>query len=347
MAEAQKNLIAPLVEGVPLSGRHKAAILMLAIPDDYVAKIFGKLDEIEVLELSQLMANLGSVSAERVEQVFIEFVEKTGSSAMVTGSLSTTEMLLSKVFSADKVAQIMEELRGPAGRTMWDKLNNVDEKSLASYLRNEHPQTAAVILSRLKPDHVAKVLTLLTDEFALNIMTRILRMENVQRDVLQNIEDTLRSEFIANFARTSQKDAHEKLAEVFNFFDRTTETRFMDQLERLNRESAEKIRSLMFTFVDMIKLDSAGVQTLLRVVDKTRLALALKGANENIKTLFLNNMSERAAKLLREDMEGMGMVRLRDVEEAQMDVVNQAKMLADKGEIIIHLAESEDEQLIA
>lgn len=329
-----------------LTGRQKAAIFMLALPENVVVKIFSELDELEVLELSQVMASLGKIPSEHVEKLFLEFVEKAGSPATVTGSLSSTEQLLLKIFPQEKVNQIMSELRGPAGKNMWEKLNNVDEKSLAQYLRNEHPQTIAVILSKIRPDHAAKIFSLFPDELSLDIMNRTIRMDSVQRDVLMNIEETLKSEFISNFAKAQKKDPHERMAEVFNFFDRATEGKFMEALERENAESAEKIRSLMFTFTDMVKLDAAGIQAVLKGADKSKLALALKGANEDIKKLFFDNMSERAGKLMREDMEGLGMVRLKEVDAAQMEIVAQTKELIDRGEVTIQLTGGEDEQLI-
>lgn len=345
MAEPVKKSSKKSYDPDRLTGREKAAILMLSMPTEQVTKIFAELDELEVMELTQAMVELGNVPATTVEKILLEFAERSGSTTNVKGSLTSTEMLLAKIFPPDKVAQIMSEIRGPAGRTMWDKLNNVDEKSLAGFLKNEHPQTVAVIMTRLKADHTAKIFQMLPEDFAMDVMARQIRMSNVQRDVLQNIEETLRSEFISNFARSQQKDPHEMLAEIFNYFDRTTEARFMENMEKINPESAERIRSLMFTFVDMVKLNPAGIQTVLRVADKTKLALALKGASEEIKEMFFNNMSERAGKLLKEDMESLGMVRLKDVDEAQMTIVAQTKILIDKGEVVLQLGE-EDEQLI-
>ncbi len=347
---AEQSVPVPTPEAAPpvinLTGLQKAATFLLAIPDAHVQRIFKELDEIEIMELTQAMASLGKVRANDVENIFLEFVDKSGSSANLVGSMTSTESLLMKVFDSDKVSQIMEEIRGPAGRTMWDKLNNVDEKALAGFLKNEHPQTIAVVLSKVKPEHAAKVFALFPEELAMDIMNRTINMENVGRDVLNNIEKTLKSEFIANFARADKKDPHERLAEVFNFFDRPTEGRLMEALERQNEEAAEKVRSLMFTFPDLVKLDSTGIQTLLRVADKTKLGLALKGANDEIKDLFFNNMSERAAKLLREDMEALGMVKLRDVDEAQMVIVSQTKDLVDKGEIEISQGGDDSDQLI-
>jgi flagellar motor switch protein FliG len=165
----------------------------------------------------------------------------------------------------------------------------------------------------------------------------------VQKEVLDDVERTLRTEFMSNLARTSRRDAHEMMAEIFNNLDRNTESRFLAALEERNRDSAERIKALMFTFEDLSKLDPSGVQTLLRVVDKPKLGLALKGASETLRDLFFTNMSERAAKIMREDMAAMGPVRLRDVDEAQMYMVQVAKDLAARGEIVMAEGKGEDE----
>ncbi|MCW9034380.1 MAG: flagellar motor switch protein FliG, partial [Rhodospirillales bacterium] len=241
------------------------------------------------------------------------------------------------------VEQIMEEIRGPAGRTMWDKLNNVNESVLANYFKNEYPQTVAVVLSKIKSDHSARVLSVLPETFAMEVITRMLRMESVQKEILDSVEKTLRTEFMSNLARAAKKEPHEMMAGIFNNFDRNTEARFMSALEERNRESAEKIQSLMFTFNDLIRIDAAGIQMMLRQVEKDRLGMALKGANDEVKDLFFNNMSERAGKMMKEDMEAMGPVRLSDVDEAQAEIVGVAKQLAESGEIVISEGGDEDE----
>ena len=185
----------------------------------------------------------------------------------------------------------MEEIRGPAGRTMWDKLGNVNETVLANYLKNEYPQTVAVVLSKIKPEHAARVLARLPEEFALEVVQRMLRMESVQKDILDKVERTLRVEFMSNLARTAKRDAHEHMAEIFNNFDRQTESRFITALEERSRDCAERIKALMFTFEDLGKLDPGSIQTLLRHVEKDKLALALKGATDTLRDVFFSNMS--------------------------------------------------------
>jgi flagellar motor switch protein FliG len=179
----------------------------------------------------------------------------------------------------------------------------------------------------------------------MEVITRMLRMESVQKDVLDDIERTLRNEFMNNLARTNRRDPHEAMAEIFNNLDRASESKFMTALEERSHESADKIKSLMFTFEDLGKLQGAAIQAILRVADKAKLPVALKGSSEAIKELFFSNMSERAGKLLREDIAALGPTRLRDVEEAQTSLVAVAKDLAAKGEIVI-ASENEEDELV-
>ena len=326
-----------------LTGSQKAALLLLSVGEESASKLFALMHDDEIREISQTMANLGTVSATVVERLFVEFADGISSTGSLTGTFESTERLLMKVLDKSKVDQIMEEIRGPAGRTMWDKLSNVNESVLANYLKNEYPQTVAVVLSKVKSDHASRVLALLPEAFAMEVIMRMLRMESIQKDVIDDVERTLRNEFLSNLARSSRRDAHELIAEIFNNLDRNTEQRFIAALEERNRDSAEKVKSLMFTFEDLGKLDPGGVQTLMRSVDKAKLTVALKGASEAVRDLFLSNMSERASKMLKEDMAAMGPVRLKDVEESQMSMVNLAKELAAKGELVLADSKGEDE----
>jgi flagellar motor switch protein FliG len=249
-----------------------------------------------------------------------------------------------KALPKDRVTQIMEEIRGPAGRTMWDKLGNVSEEILASYLKNEYPQTVAVVLSMVKADHSARVLTLLPDSFAMEVVMRMLRMESIQKDVLERVERILRQEFMSNLARASRQDSHQLIAEIFNNFDRKAETRFLAGLEERSRESAEKVKSQMFTFLDLVRVTPTGLQILLRQIDKEKLPIALKGAPEAIRNLFLAQLSERAGKMLRDDIAALGPVKLKDVEDAQASIANLAKELASNGEI--EISTGSDERMI-
>ncbi len=327
-----------------LNGVQRAAILMLALGEDQCARLFGMMHEDELKDISAAMAQLGSVRAETVERLCLDFADNMGSAGNLVGSFESTERLLQKALPRDRAAQIMEEIRGPAGRTMWDKLGNVNESVLANYLKNEYPQTVAVVLSKVRPEHAARVLSLQPDSFAMEVVMRMLRMESVQKDVLDGVEKTLRAEFMSNLARSTRRDAHEMMAEIFNNLDRQSEGRFLAALEERNREASERIKSLMFTFDDLARLTPQSVQMLLRSIEKDKLPIALKGASEKLRELFLGSMSDRAGKMLREEIEGLGPVRVRDVDEAQASIVQLAKELSAQG--TIEISSGKDEELI-
>ena len=326
------------------TGPQKAAVLMLALGDEHCARLFNMMHEDEIKEVSCAMAQLGPVRADLVESLCQHFTTSLGMSGSLVGNFESTERLLQKSLPRERVSQIMEEIRGPAGRTMWDKLGNVNEAVLANYLKNEYPQTVAVVLSKVRADHAARVLSLLPESFALEVVMRMLRMESIQRDVLDGVERTLKAEFMSNLARSTRRDAHEMMAEIFNNLDRQAETRFLAALEERNRDAAERIKALMFTFDDLSRLTPPSMQVLLRNVDKEKLPLALKGASEKLRSMFFKCLSERAGKMLQEDIEALGPVKLRDVDEAQAIIVLAAKELAQTGEL--DMGSGKDEEMI-
>src|SRR6185437_8924768 len=272
-----------------LTGPERVAVLMLALGEQHGSKVWSMLDDDELRQISIVMSTIGTVEAELVENLLLEFVSRMSASGALMGNYDATERLLQSYLPPERVGNIMDEIRGPAGRNMWEKLSNV------------------------------------------------------QKEVLERVEQTLRTEFMSNLSQTRRRDAHEVMAEIFNNFDRQTETRFLTALEEENRESAERIKTLMFTFDDLIKLDTGSAQTLMRNVDKDKLGVALKSANEEVRGFFLGNMSSRAGKMLLDDMAAMGPVRLRDVDEAQALLVNLAKDLAAKGEIMLSKNRADDE----
>ena len=318
-----------------LKGDEKAAVLLLALGPDFGKPIFDELDEIEIRQISRAMVRLGAITQQMLDELLIEFVTSVSSTGSISGNPDSTEALLLSFLPSERVDTIMEEIRGPAGRNMWEKLSNVQEDILANYLKNEYTQTIAVVLSKISTEHASRVLSVMNEDLALDVVQRILDLDPVQKEILEKIESTLRTEFMSTLSHTQRRDSHEQMAEIFNSFDRQTEARFMTSLEDSNRDSAERIKELMFTFEDLSRLDSTAIQALLQVVDKKDTGLALKGANDAIKEFFFSNMSARAAKLLKDDMEAMGPVRLKDVDEAQGRIVAAAKDLAAKGEIII------------
>jgi len=318
-----------------ITGPQRAAVLMLALGEQHAGKIFNMLDDDELKEISVAMSELGMVQADAVEHLLLEFVSQMSASGALVGNYDATERLLQQFLPAERVGGIMEEIRGPAGRNMWEKLANVREEVLANYLKNEYPQTVAVVLSKLGPEHAARVLAILPEDLALDCVNRMLVLESVPKDVAELVEQTLRSEFMSSLSQTRRRDAHEVMAEIFNNFDRPTETLFMAALEVSNGDAAERIKQLMFTFDDLVRLDAVSAQRLMRHVDRDKLAIALKGSSDPVRQFFFSNMSSRAGKMLVKEMEDMGPVRARDVEDARAMLVNAAKTLAAEGEIQI------------
>ena len=329
-----------------LKGDEKAAALLLALGPDYGRPIFDELDELEIKQLSRAMVRLGPITQEMLDDLMVEFVTTISSNGSLSGNTDSTERLLLSFLTQERVDAIMEEIRGPAGRNMWEKLSNVQADVLAAYLKNEYPQTIAVVLSKIAPEHASKVLAVLPEELAMDVVQRMLGLDPVQKEILEKIEATLRTEFMSTLNHTKRRDSHEQMAEIFNSFDRQTEARFLTGLEENSRDDAERIKALMFTFEDLAKLEASAIQTLLARMDKKELALSLKGASEGVKEVFFENMSSRSAKLLREDMQAMGPVRLKDVDEAQGRMVATAKDMAAKGEIVI-LKTKADDQMVA
>ena len=328
-----------------LTGDEKAAVLLLSLGPDYGRPILEELDEVEIKILSRTMVRLGPITQDMLDSLFAEFVTGVSANGTVAGNSDSTQRLLLSFLPPDRVDAIMEEIRGPAGRNMWEKLSNVQEDILATYLKNEYPQTIAVVLSKIDTEHASKVLAALPEELAMNVVKRMLSLDPVPKEILEKIEQTLRTEFMSTLSHSKRRDSHEQMAEIFNAFDRQTEARFLTALEENDREGAERIKSLMFTFEDLQRLEPSAIQALLAKVEKKDLALSLKGANEPIREFFYSNMSARASKLLRDDMDTMGPVRLKDVDEAQGRMVSTAKDLAAKGEILIMKSKADDQMV--
>jgi flagellar motor switch protein FliG len=326
-----------------MTGPQRAAVILLVLGEEHGKKIWSEFDDEEIRIITRAMAELGTVDSDDVERLMLDFVGKLSSAGAVTGSFDRTISLLEKILPTDQVAMIMEEIRGPAGRNMWQKLGNIDAVVLANFLKNEYPQTIAVILSKIRPDHAANVLRNLPNDLSTEVVGRMLRLESVQKEALDHIENTLRTEFVATLTQTRRRDPHEMMAEIFNGFDRQTEMRFLSALDASNQESAARIRALMFTFEDLGKLDPAGLQTLMRQVDKDTLTRALKGASQAMRDFFFSAMSQRAVKNMQDDIQSLGPLRLKEVDEAQQKLVALTKDLADKGEIVLSKGNAEDE----
>ncbi len=327
-----------------LRGPERAAVIMLALGEENAKPLWELFDDEELREVTLAISRLGSVTSDMVEDLLGDFVESFSQTGPVIGSVESARKLLANVLPSDKVENILDEIKGPAGRTMWDKLGNVNPVTLSHYLAKEHPQTVAVILSRIRPEHAAQVISVMSAEMAEETINRMLSLGPVQKDVLEEIENTLRTEFLNAITQSPVHDTHEMMAEIFNNFDREKEQQFMESLELKNPGAAEHIKSLMFVFENILQINDHDVQILLRYLDKSILGIALKGASENLRNHFFNNMSERAAKILKDDMDIMRPLRAREIDSAQQKIVEIAKKLSDNNEI--YLSSQDDDEVI-
>ncbi len=318
-----------------LSGAEKTAIVFLTLGEERGSRLMERLDEDEIRMVSRAMAGLGNVTSNLVEALIRGFAERFANAGSVMGTFESTERMLLKFLPGDRDTEIMGEIRGPAGRTMWEKMSNVNEGVLANYLKSEYPQTTAVVLSKIRPEHAAKVLPMLPPRLRFEVIERMIQLEAVQREVLMDVEATLHAEFMTNYARSHGHDAHERMADIFNRVDRDTLQEILSDLDRELPESAQRIKQLMFTFEDLMRLDQGALQTVIRKCDPGQLAIALKGAEPAHRERFLSAMSDRGRLIMEDEIDNMGPMRLRDVHEAQAEVVQVAKGLADDGVILI------------
>ncbi|MGQ9369338.1 flagellar motor switch protein FliG [Azospirillum sp. ST 5-10] len=325
-----------------LNGAEKSAIIFLALGEERGSRLMERLDDDEIRIVSRAMATLGNVTSNLVESLLRVFTERFAKTGSVIGSYDSTERMLTRFLPSDRVAEIMGEIRGPAGRTMWEKMSNVNETVLANYLAGEYPQTAAVILSKMRPEHAAKALVLLPQAVRGEVIERMIQIESVQREVLLDIESILHNEFMANYARTHGNDSLERMADIFNRIDRDTMAEIFSDLEPALPEPTQRIKQLMFTFEDLMRLDRVSLQTVIRRCDTGQLAIALKGAQAAQREHFLSVLSERARLILLDEIENMGPLRMRDINDAQAEIVAMAKTLADDGVIVIPQSEDGD-----
>jgi flagellar motor switch protein FliG len=321
----------------------KAAIVMMALDDERLQRIFGRLAEDEVRRLSFAMSSLGRVDVGMVEVTLAELKAEVGQTCNIIGNVETTEKLLRRLMSPEKADELIEEIQGPNGKNIWEKLSHIPPAMLAGYLRNEYPQTAAAILSQLPAQHAARVLRLLPERLVGDVAVRMVRMNSVQRAVVTDIEETLKREFSSELSRSYGRDSTSVMAEILNRSSKDVLERVMAALETSEPEAAARVRRIMFTFDDLRRVDTATFGMLIAECPADKLPVALAGASTELRELFLSYMSERAGNLLREEMAMMPAPRHKVVEDAQAEIVALAKRMAEEGRIAI-IEEDEEEE---
>ena len=319
------------------NGIQKAAILLIALGPEKSASIFKHLKEDEIEELTLEIANTRSVSPQTKESVLNEFYQVCLAQQYIAeGGIGYAKELLDKALGSDKAQEVITKLTASLQVRPFEFVRKTDPSQVLNFIQDEHPQTIAMILSYLSPAQSAMILGALTPEKQADVAKRIAKMDRTSPDVIKEVERVLERKLSSlinqDYTIVGGVDA---IVGILNTVDRGTEKHIMESLEIEEPELADEIRKKMFVFEDILSLDDRAIQRVLRDVDNSDLALALKGATEEVQNVILNNLSKRLAVMIKEDMEYMGPVRMKDVEEAQQKIVNIIRKLEDSAEIVI------------
>ncbi|MBT3352620.1 MAG: flagellar motor switch protein FliG [Nitrospinaceae bacterium] len=322
-----------------LNGSEKAAVLLLNLGEDMAGKVLGEMGQDEIQHLGNYMASIGTLSQDLARAVNEEFLRKTISGAnkgLGVGNVASVRKLLESALGEDAAENLISNLSVPTEEAGIETLRLLDAKTIANFLKNEHPQTIALILAHLDAEKSAEVLSLMNEGIRGEVAYRMATLDRIPPSVINDLDTILGDELAASGSgQTQLVGGIHSVAEILNYVDKSNENLIVSKIDELNPELAEEIRNMMFTFDDLIFIDDRGIQQVLREVSNEDLTIALRGSGDEVKEKILENLSERAADMIREDLEAMGPVRLSDVEKAQQGITNTAKRLEDEGKIII------------
>jgi flagellar motor switch protein FliG len=327
-----------------LGGPQKAAILLLSMGEEFTADIFRQLDDNEIKQLGRAMTKISNVTPDTVQAVMREFVDRLGSPGdlRVRGD-NFLKNTIAKSIANDRAEGLLEEISSDAGPEPFSSLKSVDAKLLGNFIKNEHPQTIALILAHLDPDRAAEILGDFPDALQMDVVMRVADLDRVPREMIEEIERVLNEEITALGSLGTQKlGGAQTVAEILNQVDQATENTILSKIEEDRMELANDIRKLMFVFEDLINVDDRGIRAILKDVNNEELTVALKTASEDLKEKVFGNISERAADMIKEDLEVMGPVKLADVEKAQQSILRTAKKLESEGKVVIGKGGGED-----
>ena len=321
----------------PATGAERAALVLLALGEAHGGPIWNELSDDEIAVLTRAMARLGSIDQTYVTAALDLFQGELVTLSGLAGTPEAAGQIVAKVLPEPRALPHLERLRKPQGPDVWQQLGGLSDQVLADYLAGEHPQTAALILSRLAPPHAARVLARLEPEFSLDCLDRMMGTQEVDQAVLGAVEATLGTYLVAPNTGPAQPDPAVRVADIFNALDKRAGEDLLGRWQQAEPETADKVRGMMFTFDDFIKLPASVVQVLLRGLDKDTLGLALKGAPPEVRSFFLDQMSMRAARMLEDQMTGRGPIPRRMALEAQARIVAIARDLEKAGELSLQI----------
>jgi len=320
-----------------LTGSQRAAVLMVSLGTEDSARVMKEMPSADIEALTLEIARLGDVPSELRHQIF----EQVGKEAMtkenfVEGGLPYAHQVLERALGPDRARDIVNKIQGSVQTSGFEMLRNFETAHLVNFIRNEHPQTIALILAHLRTQQAAEVLSMLPPEAQPEIVSRLATMDDISADTISEIESVLNQNLVSVESQASTEvGGVQVVADIMKRLDRSLERNILSTLDRENPQISQQVKNLMFLFEDIQRIDDRGIQRLLKEVDTKELALALKAASEDLKSLIFRNMSERAVEILKEELDLMGPVKLKTVEEAQRHVIDAVRMLEEQGEIVI------------
>ena len=331
----------------PLNNRQKAAILLVALGPESASQIYQYLTPDEIESLTVEIARMGKVTADVRETIIEEFHELCVAQEFIAeGGIDAAREMLITAFGAERAGAIVDRVLQALQVMPFDFLKKADASQIITFIQNEHPQTIALIMAYLQPSQAAAILSGLPQELRAEVARRIATLDKTPPEVIREVESVLQRKLSSVVSTDfSHAGGVKSLVDVLNWVDRSTEKTILESLAESNPEIAEEVKKMMFVFEDIILLDDRAIQQVLKEVDTKELAIALKGVGENTQARIYKNMSERAAAMMKEEMEFMGPVRLRAVEESQQRIVNIIRKLEEAGEIIV--ARGGGEEMIA
>jgi len=319
-----------------LIGPQKAAILLLAMGEEFSSRIIKKLDEDDIKKLGEYMSQITFIPSDVLNRVVNEFIDKiTNDINVAVSGKEFIKQIVSKTLDDETANEILKLLGDKKNYIPFEDLNHIPADQVYKLIKNEHPQTIALILSYINQDKAAQILRLFPDELKYDIILRIVKMDQVQDDIIRELDETLKQDLTNVKVSRKNFDGIEAVANILNGVDRETEEKLLSKMDEEHSDLAEKIRQKMFVFEDLLYTDDRSFRTILQNVDNQTVAKALKTASEEMHQKVFSNLSERAAEMLKEDMEVMGPVRISEVEQAQQTIVKIAKKLEDEGKIVL------------
>jgi flagellar motor switch protein FliG len=337
------NQFVPLRKHRRMSGAQKSAILFLCLGEGRGGALMQQLEVVEIRQITTAISNMGEIDADVVEEILQEFDLKIGHEGGVFGSIEAARNLLNEFLPEDRVAEILQEINGNTIDNVWKDLSDLEEKQLLEFLCKEHNQTVAVILTRIRPEAAAKVLPMLGADRAPNLIERIMTMESLPTETIQNIENTLRDDILAKAGKRADAKIEGQLVSIFNNLDEDLFAEISKELEQRRPDQFNSIKKMMFVFDDLAKFDANQLGKIMREVTGNTLPLALRGSKKEVREHFMASLPSRSRGMLKEEMSSMGPIKQRDVKDAQAILVEAALRLMADG--TVELADATEEMM--